>query len=233
MGKDYYQVLGLEPDATLEQIRSAFRAQAKKLHPDRTDEADCGPFREAREAYETLSDIDRRRAYDERCRRERLRVGWPGYRCGRPPVEVVDAGQVCSPYRMGWDWPARTSSDWQPVQTLLDQLWRTPGTRVWAGAVTVDALEIEIALTEAQARRGGSTRVQLPVHYRCQTCGGRGRRGPYWCRACEGRGSVERELVVEIPYPQHVPDGHVLVARVESTDVPAFRLAACFRVGGG
>jgi len=63
---DYYDTLGLQRDATPEQIKKAYRAHAKKHHPDRNpdDPSAEAKFKKATEAYETLSDIEKRRRYD-------------------------------------------------------------------------------------------------------------------------------------------------------------------------
>lgn len=64
--KDYYLLLGVPRDATLQTIKRAYRRLAKKLHPDRAEAAAAtDDFRELQAAYETLSDADRRRRYDE------------------------------------------------------------------------------------------------------------------------------------------------------------------------
>jgi molecular chaperone DnaJ len=66
MAKDYYAILGVGRDATGEEIKKAFRRVARATHPDANpaDEAANAAFREAAEAYEVLSDPDRRRRYD-------------------------------------------------------------------------------------------------------------------------------------------------------------------------
>lgn len=61
-GVDYYELLGVPRDATTSEIRSAYRALAKAMHPDTGGTA--GAFRLLREAYDTLADPDRRTAYD-------------------------------------------------------------------------------------------------------------------------------------------------------------------------
>ena len=63
--KDYYALLGVTPDATPAQIKSAYRKLAKQYHPDVNNSADAAEkFREITEAYDTLTDPDRRRRYD-------------------------------------------------------------------------------------------------------------------------------------------------------------------------
>ena len=61
---DYYVVLGIAEDADEETIRSAFRALARRYHPDVGAGSSPVEFQRAREAYETLADPERRRRYD-------------------------------------------------------------------------------------------------------------------------------------------------------------------------
>ena len=65
--RDYYDVLGVSKDASEKEIKSAFRKKAKQFHPDLNKdnpEAEA-KFKEAQEAYETLSDESKRRMYDQ------------------------------------------------------------------------------------------------------------------------------------------------------------------------
>ena len=65
MVKDYYQALGIPRDATQDEVRRAFRRKAMAYHPDRNLSPEAGVyFREANEAYQVLSDAERRRRYD-------------------------------------------------------------------------------------------------------------------------------------------------------------------------
>ena len=66
MAKNYYDVLGVEKNASQDDIKKAFRNVSKKFHPDKNPgnkEAE-EKFKEAAEAYETLSDPDKRQQYD-------------------------------------------------------------------------------------------------------------------------------------------------------------------------
>ena len=70
---DYYVVLGIAEDADDETIRSAFRALARRYHPDVGAGSSHVEFQRAREAYETLADPERRRRYDRQLRSPRAR----------------------------------------------------------------------------------------------------------------------------------------------------------------
>ncbi|MDN0111871.1 curved DNA-binding protein [Yersinia mollaretii] len=75
--KDYYAVMGLEPTASLKEIKTAYRKLARKYHPDVSDEPDAeSKFKEVAEAYEVLKDAERRAEYDElRLHRDDPRFG--------------------------------------------------------------------------------------------------------------------------------------------------------------
>ncbi|HYG34587.1 MAG TPA: DnaJ domain-containing protein [Clostridia bacterium] len=120
MAKNLYEVLGTRMDATPVEIKAAFRERAMALHPDRSG-AESGPFREAREAYEVLSDPERRRAYDRELRQYQA-PAWiapqevehfaaPGYRPRRNTAE---------PFRA----PERKSQDELLRRAMFARLWR-------------------------------------------------------------------------------------------------------------
>jgi curved DNA-binding protein CbpA len=70
---NYYVVLGMAEDSDSDTIRSAFRALARRYHPDAGVGSSAVEFRRALEAYETLSDPDRRRIHDRELRGSRVR----------------------------------------------------------------------------------------------------------------------------------------------------------------
>ena len=71
--KNYYEVLGLTANATLAEIKTTYRKMASQYHPDKNSATDApAEFRQAQEAYEILSDVDKRKAYDENRRRSLL-----------------------------------------------------------------------------------------------------------------------------------------------------------------
>lgn len=81
--KDYYKIMGVEPDASAEEIKRAYRKLARKYHPDVSDEPDAEDrFKEIGEAYEVLKDPAKREQYDQ------LRAGgWRGGESFRPPPD--------------------------------------------------------------------------------------------------------------------------------------------------
>jgi molecular chaperone DnaJ len=73
----YYEVLGVAPAASESEIKAAYRRLAREFHPDSGHPGDVSRFREVQEAYETLSDVEKRRRYDSAWSRE-LPVSWTG-----------------------------------------------------------------------------------------------------------------------------------------------------------
>ena len=62
--RDYYEILDIQRDACDEDVKKSYRRMAMKYHPDRNPGANEALFREAAEAYEVLSDAEKRRIYD-------------------------------------------------------------------------------------------------------------------------------------------------------------------------
>ena len=66
MGKDYYAILGVSRDAAADDVKKAYRKMALKFHPDKNKAEDAEErFKEIAEAYEVLSDQDKRATYDQ------------------------------------------------------------------------------------------------------------------------------------------------------------------------
>merc|ERR1711971_1007487 len=91
MGKDFYAILGGEKNASEDDIKKAYRKMALRFHPDKNKEADAEEkFKEIAEAYEVLSDGDKRAAYD-RYGEEGLRRGGGGGGGAGPTFAHTDA----------------------------------------------------------------------------------------------------------------------------------------------
>ncbi|MCC5897159.1 MAG: J domain-containing protein [Phormidium sp. BM_Day4_Bin.17] len=88
IGKNYYGLLGLHPSASVIEIRQAYRKLSKRYHPDTTTlppHIAKGKFQQLNEAYATLSNPERRAAYDLNIRYSRIPVMQPGPPLNRPP----------------------------------------------------------------------------------------------------------------------------------------------------
>lgn len=112
--QDYYRDLGLEIGASYNAIKSAFHTLAKQHHPDKSGTQDSTVFRAAREAYEKLTDLSFRTAYDRTYWRAKFRSnniyipGAKGYNFGYTRTEQYEAEELArgpspppvKPYRM-------------------------------------------------------------------------------------------------------------------------------------
>lgn len=90
--KDYYDILGVDPDADQETIRRAYRKLARKYHPDVSNESDAETrFKDVSEAYEVLKDPEKREAFDQ-VRAQPQSGGTGGQEWQRPPDWEQDFG---------------------------------------------------------------------------------------------------------------------------------------------
>jgi molecular chaperone DnaJ len=168
--RDYYEVLGVPRDAEAQEIKKAFRRLARRLHPDVSDDPEAEVrFREISEAYEVLSDAERRQLYD--------RFGHAGLRSGGFTPTHFDLGNLGDLFSAFFG----------------DDLFGG-GARGAARARGADvAAEVEIDL--ADAARGSKATVTLEVAVSCGTCGGDGVKPgtqPDPCGRCGGSGRLQQ-----------------------------------------
>jgi molecular chaperone DnaJ len=167
--RDYYELLGVPRSAGEGEIKKAFRALARTLHPDVSDAPDAEErFREVVEAYEVLSKPETRELYD--------RYGHDGLRGGGFTPTTFDLGSLADLFGAFFG----------------DDLFAT-GVRSRRARGADIAAQIEIELAEAAT---GTTReVPFPVTITCSTCGGSGAKPgtePVACATCGGRGRLQR-----------------------------------------
>lgn len=177
MRRDPYEVLGVPRDAGETQVKKAFRKLARELHPDvnRHDPEAEEKFKEAAEAYEVLSDAERRAIYD--------RFGLEGLRSrGYEPTftafgsfaDIFDAFFGGDPFGAGG---------------LGFGTRRAPGARAVQGGDVAVAVEIPLA----EAATGTTVDVEHEAVEACESCDGRGAEpgSPMdACRRCDGAGQL-------------------------------------------
>src|SRR5881409_4124290 len=151
--RDYYQVLGVERSASEGEIKKAFRSLARELHPDvnaHDPEAE-EKFKEAAEAYEVLSDAERRRTYDA--------YGHEGLRSGGFAPDFADFGPMDL-------FSAFFGSGG------LDAMFG--GTRMRGGAVKGGDVAMNVQLELGEAAKGKTVEVSYDATAVCETCRGNG-----------------------------------------------------------
>ena len=178
--RDYYEVLGVKRDAAEADIKKAYRRLAMKHHPDRnTEDKDAeARFKEAKEAYEVLSDEKKRAAYDQ---------------FGHAGVDAHAAG-ARGPGGAGFD-PNDVFGD--IFGDVFGDIFSggrggRGGQRVYRGA----DLRYGLELTLEQAVAGDTVTIHVPTLVSCETCHGSGAKPgsrPETCGTCGGRGQVRMQ----------------------------------------
>ena len=167
--KDYYEVLGLNRDASAEDIKKSYRKLAMKHHPDRNPDNPKSEerFKEAKEAYEILTDAGKRAAYDQH--------GHAG----------VDAAAGAG---------AGFGNFSDAFGDIFGDIFGGGRSRsnVYRGADLRYNLEISLE----DAARGTETRIRIPAMEECQICHGSGAKpgtSPTTCTTCGGNGQVRMQ----------------------------------------
>ncbi|MCL4788327.1 MAG: DnaJ domain-containing protein [Verrucomicrobia bacterium] len=233
MLKNYYLILGVTADASLDEIKTAFRRRALELHPDASG-LHSDPFLELQEAYAVLTDPDRRRRYDQQfvavapassARRATAEpLGSPRPK-GEPfrPVEPargfreVSLTESFATYRPSFD-------------ELFDRFWSNFEDLTRPKAERLESLTVEVVVRPEEAARGGQVRVWIPARAACPACGGRGAVGGYECWRCEGHGALTSEFPLAVTYPRGLRDGDAVRLPLDRFGVRNFYLTVLFRV---
>lgn len=213
--RDYYEALGVNTNASEDEIKSAFRKQARKYHPDVNpgDKSAEEKFKEINEAYEVLSDPEKRKHYDT------LGPNWKAGEEFRPPpgwqqesrVDFGDMGDIFGGAGGMGGAGAGGFSDF--FETLFGGGRRAGRSRRGGAGFSMRGrdIEAEIELTLEEAHRGGRRSISLQVMESCPDCRGTGTKdGKAVCSTCRGAGVVQRPKTLEVTIPPGVRDGSVI-----------------------
>jgi len=192
--RDFYVILGAPQDATLSGIREAYRRLALARRPELQGARSMRPFQDVIDAYQVLSDPDRRASYDETRGIETAGTAEPP-----PQPEPLVPG----PLSLKRDFEAREP----PVEQVLERILRNFTRRDVPKSEALDALNLTIGMSPEQAATGGVLALQVPVFYPCPVCRGEGHDGLYACLACGQTGIIEDEEAVNLRVPPGARDG--------------------------
>jgi len=175
--RDYYEVLGVPKNASDDEIKKAYRKLAMKHHPDRNQgdaakEAEA-KFKEAKEAYEMLSDTEKRAAYDQ--------YGHAG----------VDPNMRGGPGAEGFGGFAEAFGDiFGDIFGQGRGRGAGGGRQVFRGGDLSYAMEISLE----EAANGKDAQIRIPTYESCETCSGSGAKPgtqAKTCSSCHGQGVVQ------------------------------------------
>ncbi|MBK6359755.1 MAG: molecular chaperone DnaJ [Comamonadaceae bacterium] len=174
--RDFYEILGVPKNASDEEIKKAYRKLAMKHHPDRnqgeTSKAAEVKFKEAKEAYEMLSDPQKRAAYDQH--------GHAG----------VDPNMRGGPGAEGFGGFAEAFGDIFGDVFGGGRRGHGGGRQVYRGSDLSYAMEV----TLEEAANGKDAQIRIPSWDDCETCHGTGAKPgtkPITCTTCHGAGAVQ------------------------------------------
>ena len=202
---DFYQTLGVPKNAGQDDIKKAFRKLARDFHPDKNpgDKRAEEKFKEVSEAYETLSDAEKRKHYDEM---SRLGAFGPG--AGGQGFDPSMFGQGGAQFDMG------------DLGDILGNLFGGaaggPGRGRRRAAERGADLQADVTISFDDSLRGVEARVPVNKPDVCQTCHGSGAKPgttPKICPQCEGRGVLSENqgfFALSQPCPRCGGNGTVI-----------------------
>lgn len=172
--KDYYEILGVSKKATEDEIKSAFRKLAKKYHPDVSKEPNAAEkFKEAQEAYEVLSDKDKRSQYDQFGHQAFNNMGGAGgFNQSGFNFSDMDFGDIFGDiFGSSFGFNKRQSS------------------RGHRGS----DISLVMTITFDEAVYGCEKEVELEHYVICDSCDGKGGHKEETCSYCHGSGTITQE----------------------------------------
>lgn len=218
MPKDFYEILGVEKDASEEELKKAYRKLARQCHPDANpDDPEAeAKFKELGEAYATLSDPDRRSNYD------RFGTAGPGGGAGFDPFDIFSSFFGGDPFgfnrrsgpQRGRDLVVALEITLEEVVTGVTKSFPVRSLRS-CGRCSGSGAEPGTTSTTCE-RCSGSGIIRsmqrgffgnVVTSSTCPECGGLGQKIKSPCTECRGEGRVEKEEEVKVEVPSGVDDG--------------------------
>ena len=184
--KDYYEILGVSKDATDDEIKKAYRKLALKYHPDRNpdDPSAEEKFKELGEAYEVLSDADKRAAYD--------RFGHAAFEQGGP---AAGGGYAGGGFQDPMDIFAQMFSGMGGFADMFGGAGR--GGQKRSTKRPGSDLRYDLDITLEEAAKGCTKKLEIERLVTCKTCHGTGARDGKEafksCPTCQGRGIITQQ----------------------------------------
>jgi len=166
MSKDYYSVLGVDRNATEEQIKKAYRKKAMELHPDKNPgnkEAE-NKFKEAAEAYDVLSDSNKKANYDN------------------------FGSATGNPFGGGGGNPFGTHGDFQDIFSQFGDIFGNRGGQQQRRQAKGSDLRIKVVLNIDEILKGCTKKLRYKRHDKCDPCDGKGGTDIKECLSCGGKG---------------------------------------------
>jgi molecular chaperone DnaJ len=198
--KDYYQILGVNKNASEKEIKQAYRRLARKHHPDLNpdDKSAEAKFKEINAAYEVLSDPEKRKKYDQF-----------GDQWEYAEQFAKSGGQE----RVRWDFGGGGKTfeygDLSDFGDIFSSLFGDSGigSRMRRGPQRGQDIESPIEVSLEEAYHGSTRVIQLQTKEPCTACGGTGRVGNRVCTICNGAGGKVSPKRLEVKIPAGVKDG--------------------------
>jgi len=223
--KNYYIILGVPHTESEGGIRKAFRKLAKTFHPDRVGPDGTRHFQDILEAYNVLSDPQKRSEYNESLRPAEKKI-----KIEVRPVRRHESGEteplITEPMSVTRDFKTNSRS----FDEMFDRIVRNfTGIGIPKGE-GIQELNVEVILSPDEATRGGVAPIGVPVFYTCRFCGGSGHDWLFPCFHCQEQGIVEDEEVVKISIPPMVKDGSVFEVSLRGVGIHNFQLRIHIRI---
>jgi DnaJ-class molecular chaperone len=166
-----------------------------------------------KDAYQALSDPVERAEYDRQLGLEQ-------------PEQVRPIAQ--SPMDLIRDFERHTPS----VEEIVETFAKNFTGRHQPKAVHAHELNVEVVLTPAEASRGGSIPLGVPVFKPCATCAGTGRTGSARCDVCDGHGSEQVTARIDVLVPARTADGTAIPVSLKHLGIKNLYLRVLVRVAG-